>query len=541
MRRLARRPTSEAVSLVLSKDSEENLGRALSEARSKLPADSRLPGPFRMRKTRAGGLMFELHGEDSKSRADELAAFFRRVLAPRGIIVNRPTATAELRLRGLDPTVDEEGVRKALAQAGGCPVEDIRVGAIRRTQYSLGSLWACLPVKAARKVSAESPITMGWAPVSVEILKGRPVQCFRCLRPGHVASQCRDLIDRSGRCHRCGSFAHSLKECDAKQPRCPLCSDLGVKSANHRLGGAACKPPPLAKNMTRAAPRAAGGSSRVGPTPARTSSPAPPEGSPQRTTEDVEPMEIEDLPAFEFSRPSPSPPPAAVCAVSSEAALGGSVASESNTRVEEKRPRSGTPLSVEDDEEDEDAVAEEPPLPRRLSPREKLKIRLGLCNPEEQRDWLLGRPTEEIARLQRDPEPNDMATARAWGFLDVFDSNGLFVRVATVEEKRTEIFQQWRHRCREAIKSLSPTERSGRTSQERTDPKVSGRGEREAGDGSYLGFKSGFLSSSGSSGKGDGGSSGKGAKSSSRLSLSRSKEAGGTSGGGATKPATPRK
>ena len=71
-----------------------------------------------------------------------------------------------------------------------------------------------------------------------------------------------------------------------------------------------------------------------------------------------------------------------------------------------------------------------------------------------------GRKSEEIARLQRDPEPNDLATARAWGFLDVFDSNGLFVRVATVEEKRKEIFQQWKHRCREAIRSLSPTGKS---------------------------------------------------------------------------------
>ena len=243
---------------------------------------------------------------------------------------------------------------------------------------------------------------------------------------------------------------------------------------------------------------AKGGSPRVGPTPARSTSPALlPAGSLQ--TEDVEPMEIEDLPAFEFSRPSPSPPPAAVCAVSSEAALGGSVASASVSR-EEKRPRSRSPR---DDEEDEDVVAEEPPLPCRLSPREKLKIRLGLCNPEEQRDWMEGRKPEEIARLQRDPEPNDLATARAWGFLDVFDSNGFFVRVAMVKEKRKEIFQQWKHRCREAIRSLSPTGKSDRSSPERTDSKVSRRGEREAGDGSYLGFKSGFLSSSGSSGKGD--------------------------------------
>ena len=105
--------------LALPKESEENLGRALSEARSKLPADSRLPGLFRMRKTRAGGIMLKILSEDSKSRADDLAAFFRRVMASRGILVTRPTAAAELRLRGLDPTVDEEG--KPWLRSGDAP------------------------------------------------------------------------------------------------------------------------------------------------------------------------------------------------------------------------------------------------------------------------------------------------------------------------------------------------------------------------------------------------------------------------------------
>src|SRR5436190_1414736 len=87
---------------------------------------------------------------------------------------------------------------------------------------------AACPVAAARKVVEEAPITMGWAPVRVEILKGRPMQCFRCLQAGHAAGQCQDPVDRSGRCHRCGSHAHSLKECGEMQPKCPQCADLGV-------------------------------------------------------------------------------------------------------------------------------------------------------------------------------------------------------------------------------------------------------------------------------------------------------------------------
>ena len=155
---------------------------------------------------------------------------------------------------------------------------------------------------------------------------------------------------------------------------------------------------------------------------------------------------------------------------------------------------------------------------------------------------MAGRSAEEIAQLQRDPEEEDLKMARAWGFLDVYDSNGLFVRVASVEEKRTELFEQYRHRCREAIKSLSPKEKEDRpspVSTERPDPKVSGRRGGESGDGSYLGLRSGFLSS-GSSGKGGRGSSGSGEKSRSRSPLSPKKGDGRTSGGKADKSA-PRK
>ena len=292
--------------------------------------------------------------------------------------------------------------------------------------------------------------------------------------------------------------------------------DLGVAS-NHRLGGPACKPPPLDKKNRRTIPE------RIGARPA--------------VTEEEAQMEVEDLPPFDVVRPSPSPPPAAVCAASSEAALGGPVAGAGGTR---EMKRADSPLGWEEDEEEEEEEGiEESPLPRRLSPREKLRLRLGLCNPEEQREWMAGRPAEEIARLQRDPDEEDLRMAKAWGFLDVFDSNGKFVRVASVEDKRTELFQQWRHRCREAIKSLSPKEKEDRSSPvstERPDPKVSGRRGGESGDGSYLGLRSGFLSS-GSSGKGGRGSSGSGEKSRSQSPLSPIKGDGRTLGGRARKSA----
>lgn len=45
---------------------------------------------------------------------------------------------------------------------------------------------------------------IGWTVVKVELLKARPLQCFKCWEVGHLKSQCSSRIDRSGLCYRCG-------------------------------------------------------------------------------------------------------------------------------------------------------------------------------------------------------------------------------------------------------------------------------------------------------------------------------------------------
>lgn len=75
----------------------------------------------------------------------------------------------------------------------------------------------------------------------VEALTPRPLQCYRCLEPGHTRARCTTPLDRGNRCYRCDQPGHTARGCMEK-PKCPLCSDIG-RPSGHRLGSAACAPP----------------------------------------------------------------------------------------------------------------------------------------------------------------------------------------------------------------------------------------------------------------------------------------------------------
>ena len=80
----------------------------------------------------------------------------------------------------------------------------------------------------------------GWLAAKVELLGARSLQCYRCLKAGHVRQRCTATVKRGGCCYRCGSAAHLLAECRAEKPHCMVCAGRGQK-ADYRLGGPACR------------------------------------------------------------------------------------------------------------------------------------------------------------------------------------------------------------------------------------------------------------------------------------------------------------
>jgi len=194
----------------------------------------------RIRRAATGAMLIEIPGEGTKEKADELATRLKTALADLNVRVTRPMRLAELKISGLDDSITKIDVAIALGEAGGTSWLQIKVGEIRRTQRGLGMMWARCPLEAAIKVAESGRLIVGWSSARVELLKRRPLQCYRCLAVGHVRTRCPGLVDRSVACHNCGRDGHKARECRSVA-RCPVCEERGL-DAGHRAGAEGCRP-----------------------------------------------------------------------------------------------------------------------------------------------------------------------------------------------------------------------------------------------------------------------------------------------------------
>lgn len=191
----------------------------------------------RVRKALNGGVLIEVSGENSRLKAEELVTQLRGVLKD-SAAVSCPVKKRELTVVGFDESVTAEDILEALSRIGGCPKDDIKMGPIRSMNNGLGIVWVQLPVAAAAKAAEEGRIRVGWTIARVELLKVRPLQCYKCWSFGHVQTTCRSAADRRGACFRCGQKGHVASAC-TNLVHCAVCHDAGVE-ASHRLGGPQC-------------------------------------------------------------------------------------------------------------------------------------------------------------------------------------------------------------------------------------------------------------------------------------------------------------
>jgi len=116
------------------------------------------------------------------------------------------------------------------------------MGLRRRTRSGLWSIWARCPLEIALRLRDEGKIRIGWSYARVEMLKKRPLQCFKCLAVGHTQGKCPAEADRRMACFNCGNEGHKANTCKEKA-RCPVCEEWQLP-ANHRAGSETCRPVP---------------------------------------------------------------------------------------------------------------------------------------------------------------------------------------------------------------------------------------------------------------------------------------------------------
>jgi hypothetical protein len=92
-----------------------------------------------MRKAMTGSIIIRVPGDKDEGKASLLATRLAEVLDSTAVKVAAPTRTAELRVVGIDISVDKEELREALASAIGCGSFQIQVGEIGVSRGGLGS------------------------------------------------------------------------------------------------------------------------------------------------------------------------------------------------------------------------------------------------------------------------------------------------------------------------------------------------------------------------------------------------------------------
>lgn len=141
------------------------------------------------RRAANGGLMIEIPGPDSQTKAETLKQKLVEVIGDVAT-VSRPVRKGELRILGLDDSISEQEVIEVLAETGDCAVTDVKVEQLRKMNNEMLAIWAQCPLAAAIKVTKPGKIRIGWSVVKVELLKARPMQCYKCWETGHLKSQC---------------------------------------------------------------------------------------------------------------------------------------------------------------------------------------------------------------------------------------------------------------------------------------------------------------------------------------------------------------
>ena len=167
------------------------------------------------RKTRTGGILLEVDGED---KATLLAEKVRAVVGD-SARVRRPELRTPILLLGIPEWSDAADVATGLQHAG-VPAAAFTSGhiTVRKNDGGRGDLVARfdLPYRDAITLAKAGPVMVGWTRCRVRLLEKSQPTCFRCQEKGHLAAECRGEA-RARCCHRCGVAGHLAKDCTKHQ------------------------------------------------------------------------------------------------------------------------------------------------------------------------------------------------------------------------------------------------------------------------------------------------------------------------------------
>lgn len=245
-------PKTAAVSII-GRDKNFSYKEALLKTRQEISLKNLKIENTRLRRAANGGYLIEILDKDNAGKAKVLQERLRAILPEEQATVACPVTYGELRFIGLDETILSTEVEQFIVSEGKCDKDNVKVGQIQPMRNGLNTVWVRCPLSAATAIASRKKVSMGWTFVRVELLKSRPLQCYKCWSYGHVRYACTSQVDRSNLCFNCGGEGHLLRNCQLP-PCCVVCIEMGRKG-NHRMGSAQCVANKESKGVRSNAPR----------------------------------------------------------------------------------------------------------------------------------------------------------------------------------------------------------------------------------------------------------------------------------------------
>lgn len=143
-------------------------------------------------------------------------------------VMTRKLGTTTIYISGMDPTIEEEEVKQAIAAVAKMKETDIDIKSVREGRYGEKTVIAEVPREQIMPLIGKKRLKIGWMEGTVKE-RIDIVRCFRCLEHGHKTLECKAQVDRSRDCIKCGRTGHKSKEC-INTDRCLKCNMDGHRA-----------------------------------------------------------------------------------------------------------------------------------------------------------------------------------------------------------------------------------------------------------------------------------------------------------------------
>ena len=226
-------PHSSAV-ILKKRDEKMTYTEIIRKARSSISLAEMGVTVQRSRYTKQGEMLLEVKADD-KVKINTFTERLKAVLI-NDVSVRRPVRTTTLLVLDIEESATIEEIAGALGPEG------VRVYGLTTMGRGCQKAKAVVAIDTALHLLKEGRIPIGWSMCRVRSLEKEiqaPPRCFKCLRVGHMAANCKGQ-PVGAVCYRCSGEGHQIRNCKAEQVKCPVCVQEEGQNSEHVLGSQGC-------------------------------------------------------------------------------------------------------------------------------------------------------------------------------------------------------------------------------------------------------------------------------------------------------------